>query len=72
MVLAIVDEANGFLSGVSINRQLDGAALQAVRVFDGYFIRRCSYAILDREFLPLRWNARLDVEHLPALLEPEY
>ena len=72
MVLAIVDEANGFLSSVSIHRHLDGAALQAIRVFDGYLVRRCSDAIIDREFLPGRWNAGLDEQHLSALLEPEY
>ena len=72
MVLAIVDETNGFLSSASIHRQLDGAALQAVRVFDGYLVRRCSDAIIDREFLPATWNARLDEQHLSTLLEPEY
>ena len=73
MVLAIVDEANAFLPGVSIHCQLHDAVLQAVRVFDGYFVRRrCSYAILDREFLPARWNAGFDEQHLSALLEPKY
>ena len=72
MVLAIVDEANGFLSNVSIHRQLDGAALQTVRVFDGDLVRRCSDAIIDREFLPGRWNAGLDEQHLSTLFEPEH
>ena len=72
MVLAIVDEANGFLTNVSIHRQLDGTALQAVRVFDDYLVRRCSYAIIDREFLPRRWNTGLDEQHFSTLFESEY
>ena len=38
MVLPIVDETKGFLCAVSIYRQLDGTALHAIGILNGYLV----------------------------------
>src|SRR3954468_17807706 len=71
MALAVVDERNRSVRGATIDLQLDAAALQPIGILDHDLVRRRLVAILDRELLPSRRNARLEEHLLSALLESE-
>jgi hypothetical protein len=71
VVLAVIDQVDGFLDPAPIDRQLHRAALHPVGILYAYLVSGRSESVLDRELLPRFGDAWFDEQSLAALLKSE-